>query len=61
LLPGPRDPTGNRIPVIIFSTHTAGVPCDDQVNRSLSKMSSSLESLAATVRDRLALLPAQTA
>jgi len=61
LLPDLRDPTGNRIPVIIFSTHAAGVPCDDQVNPSLSKMNSSLESLAATVRDRLALLPAQTA
>jgi DNA-binding response OmpR family regulator len=61
LLPDLRDPTGNRIPVIIFSTRAAGVPCDDQVNSSLSKMSASLESLAETVRDRLALLPAQAA
>jgi PAS domain S-box-containing protein len=61
LLPDLRDPTGNKIPVIIFSTHATGVPCDDQVNPSLSKMNSSLESLAATVRDRLALLPAQAA
>jgi len=61
LLQDLRDPTGNRIPVIIFSTHATGVPCDDQVNRALSKINSSLESLAAAVRDRLALLPAQTA
>jgi PAS domain S-box-containing protein len=61
LLPDLRDPTGNKIPVIIFSTHAAGVPCDDQVNPSLSKMNFSLESLVATVRDRLALLPAQAA
>ena len=61
LLPDLRDPTGNRIPVIIFSTHAAGVPCDDQVNSSLSKINSSLESLAESVRDRLALLPAQAA
>jgi DNA-binding response OmpR family regulator len=61
LLPDLRDPTGNRTPVIIFSAHAAGVPCDDQVNWSLSKMDSSLERLAETVRDRLALLPAQAA
>jgi CheY-like chemotaxis protein len=61
LLPDLRDPTGNKIPVIIFSTHASGVPCDDQVNPSLSKMNSSLENLVATVRDRLALLPAQAA
>jgi CheY-like chemotaxis protein len=61
LLPDLRDPTGNRIPVIVFSTHAAGVPCGDQVNSSLSKINSSLENLAESVRDRLALLPAQAA
>jgi PAS domain S-box-containing protein len=61
LLPDLRDFTGNRIPVIIFSTHATGFPCDDQVNSALSKTNSSLESLAETVRDRLALLPAQAA
>jgi PAS domain S-box-containing protein len=61
LLPVLRDRTGNSIPVIIFSNHGAQVPCDGQVNSALSKMNSSLESLSAAVRDRLALLPAQPA
>jgi len=58
LLPDLRDSSGGIIPVIIFSNHSADVPCDDQINLTLSKMNSSLESLAAAVRDRLALMPA---
>jgi PAS domain S-box-containing protein len=58
LLPELRDSSGNIIPVIIFSNHSADVPCDDQVDSTLSKMNSSLESLGAAVRDRLALMPA---
>ncbi len=57
LLPELRGSSGNIIPVIIFSNHSADVPCDDQVDSKLSKMNSSLESLAAAVRDRLALMP----
>jgi DNA-binding response OmpR family regulator len=58
LLPDLRGSLGSRIPVIIFSTHGAGLPCDEQVHVALSKMNSPLESLGAAVRDRLALLPA---
>jgi PAS domain S-box-containing protein len=58
LLPDLRGILGSRIPVIIFSTHGVGLPCDEQVHAALSKMNSSLESLGAAVRDRLALLPA---
>jgi PAS domain S-box-containing protein len=57
LLPDLRGSLGNRIPVIIFSARGAGIPCDEQVHAALSKMNSSLESLGAAVRDRLALLP----
>jgi len=58
LLPDLRGNFGGPIPVIIFSTNGAGFPCDEQVQVALSKMNSPLESLAAAVRDRLALLPA---
>jgi PAS domain S-box-containing protein len=57
LLPDLRNSSGNTIPVIIFSNYGVDAPCDEQVNFSLSKMDSSLESLSAAVRDRLALLP----
>jgi PAS domain S-box-containing protein len=55
LLPDIRDSGGNSIPVIIFSTHGAGVRSDGQVHVALSKMDTSLESLGVAVRDRLAL------
>jgi PAS domain S-box-containing protein len=58
LLPDLRGSTGSPIPVIIFSTHSAGIPCDEQVHATLSKMNSTLENLSAAVRDRLSLLPA---
>jgi PAS domain S-box-containing protein len=58
LLPDLRSSLGSAIPVIIFSTHAANMPCDEQVHATLSKMNSSLENLGAAVRDRLALLPA---
>jgi PAS domain S-box-containing protein len=61
LLPDLRDGCGNFIPVIIFSNRGAGFPCDGQVKSALSKINSSLESLGAAVRDRLALLPPQPA
>jgi len=61
LLPDLHDNSGNTIPVVIFSTHGAGFPCSEQIESAFSKSSSSLESLVATVRDRLALLPARPA
>jgi DNA-binding NtrC family response regulator len=61
LLPDLRDCLGKAIPVIIFSAHGAGFPCDEQVAVAFSKSNSSLERLSATVRDRLALLPSRPA
>ena len=58
LLPNIRDSFGNSIPVIVFSCRGENVPHTEQVN-ALSKMNSSLESLADAVRDRLALTPPQ--
>ena len=58
LLPDLRGRFGDVIPVIIFSTHGADLPCDEQVHVALSKMNSPVESLGSAVRDRLALLPA---
>jgi PAS domain S-box-containing protein len=56
LLPDLRDSLGNAIPVIIFSARGAGFPCDEQIEVAFAKSSSSLNSLVATVRDRLTLL-----
>jgi CheY-like chemotaxis protein len=61
LLPDLRSSRGMAIPVIIFSTHSADVACDEQIHATLSKMNSSLEILGSAVRDQLALLPAQLA
>ena len=49
-----RDADGNVIPVIIFSAQDASSLCDEQVLVALSKSQASLESLVATVCDRLA-------
>jgi PAS domain S-box-containing protein len=57
LLPDLRDGKGKAIPVIVFSALDAGVACDEQVQVSLSKSRTSIESLVATVRDRLARPP----
>ena len=58
LLPDLRGSSGSPIPVIIFSTHGASLPCDEHIQISLSKLNSPIEGLAAAVRDRLSLLPA---
>jgi PAS domain S-box-containing protein len=57
LLPGLCDGLGNALPVIVFATNGAGVPCDEQVQAAFSKSSASLEHLREEVRDRLALRP----
>ncbi|MEI9803261.1 MAG: response regulator [Pseudolabrys sp.] len=57
LLPDLRDSKGKAIPVIVFSALDAGVACDEQVQVSLSKSRTSIESLVAAVRDRLARPP----
>jgi DNA-binding response OmpR family regulator len=61
LLPELRDPTGNVIPVIIFSTRAKDMDRDDQADSPPSVTNASLQSLAAAVRDRLALIPEQAA
>jgi PAS domain S-box-containing protein len=57
LLPDLRDSLGDALPVIVFATNGAGVPCDEQVQATFSKSSASLDHLREEVRERLALLP----
>lgn len=59
LLPDLRSHLGQAIPVIVFSTHIAGIQCDEQIRVALSKKSASLATLEAVVCDQLAILPAQ--
>ncbi len=53
LLPDLRGLRGRAIPVIIFSAHGAREVRDPQVQASLSKSQAALDSLVATVHDRL--------
>ncbi len=55
LLPDLRDDRG-VIPVIVFSARGGGLACGEQIQAALEKPHTSLESLAATVRNRLALV-----
>jgi DNA-binding response OmpR family regulator len=65
LLPDLRDSSGKLIPVIIFSNRGRDDRWEgqdsSQVDLTLSKMNSSLESLANAVRDRLSLPVARPA
>jgi signal transduction histidine kinase len=54
LLPELRDSKGNVIPVVVFSTNGAHLASDAQVQAALAKSHTSIDSLIATVRDRLA-------
>jgi PAS domain S-box-containing protein len=58
LLPSLHGRSGEKIPVIVFSANVEGQICDGQIQATLAKSRTSLENLLATVRDRLALLPA---
>ncbi len=53
LLPDLRGSEGRAIPVIIFSAHGADLATDPQIQASLSKSRAALDSLVATVHDRL--------
>jgi PAS domain S-box-containing protein len=53
LLPDLRGSRGRAIPVIIFSAHGSSPVRDPQVQASLSKSKAALDSLVATVHDRL--------
>lgn len=57
LLPSLRTDRGDAIPVIVFSDNVAGLTCDEQIQAALVKSDTSLESLVATVRDHLPLVP----
>jgi signal transduction histidine kinase len=57
LLPELRDSKGNAIPVVIFSVNGANLADDPQDQTALAKSHTSIDSLVATVRDRLASRP----
>jgi DNA-binding response OmpR family regulator len=54
LLPELRDSKGKVIPVVVFSADGANLASDPQVQAALAKSHTSIDSLLATVRDRLA-------
>ena len=54
LLPELRDSKGNVIPVVVFSAKGASFASDTQVQTALANSHTSIDSLVATVRDRLA-------
>jgi signal transduction histidine kinase len=54
LLPDLRDSKGNVIPVVVFSANGADLASDAQVEAALVRSHTSIDSLVATVRDRLA-------
>jgi DNA-binding response OmpR family regulator/anti-sigma regulatory factor (Ser/Thr protein kinase) len=54
LLPELRDSKGNVIPVVVFSANGASLAANAQVQAALAKSHTSIDSLVATVRDRLA-------
>ncbi len=54
LLPELRDGKGNLIPVVVFSAMGANLASEAQVQTALVKSHTSIETLVATVRDRLA-------
>jgi signal transduction histidine kinase len=58
LLPELRDSKGNVIPVVVFSASGANLASDTQVQAALARSHTSIDSLVATVRDRLASRPA---
>jgi signal transduction histidine kinase len=57
LLPELRDSKGHVIPVVVFSAKGANLASDAQERAALAKSHSSIDSLVATVRDRLASRP----
>jgi signal transduction histidine kinase len=57
LLPELRDSKGNAIPVVVFSAEGANLAGDPQEQIALARSHSSIDSLLATVRDRLASRP----
>lgn len=56
LLPKLRDPSGNFLPVIIFSNREQETENEVQVARAFSKMNSPIESLVTAVCERLSII-----
>jgi signal transduction histidine kinase len=54
LLPVLRDSKGNAVPVVVFSADGATLADDPQEQAALARSHTSIDSLVATVRDRLA-------
>jgi DNA-binding response OmpR family regulator len=54
LLPELRDSKGNVIPVVVFAANGANSADDAQKRAALTESLTSIESLVATVRERLA-------
>jgi signal transduction histidine kinase len=54
LLPELRDSRGNAVPVVVFSADGATLADDPQEQATLARSHTSIDSLVATVRDRLA-------
>jgi DNA-binding response OmpR family regulator len=54
LLPELRDGKGNAVPVVVFSANGASLAGDPQEQAALARSHTSIDSLVATVRDRLA-------
>ena len=57
LLPELRDSKGHIIPVVVFSSSGANLTDDPQEQAALAESHTSIDSLVATVRDRLASRP----
>jgi DNA-binding response OmpR family regulator len=57
LLPELRDRKGKVIPVVVFSAHGANLAVDRHEQAALADSHTSIDSLLATVRDRLASKP----
>jgi signal transduction histidine kinase len=55
-LPDLRNSQGEMIPAIIFAAHGMDIACDEQIEATLSKSQTSIESLVATIHGRLAHL-----
>ena len=57
LLPDLHNSHGDLIPAIIFAARGLDMACDGQIQATLSKSNTSIESLVAKIHDRLAHLP----
>jgi hypothetical protein len=57
LLADLRDSMGKAIPVVVFSAQGVNLACDTKVQAAMAKSRTSIDSLVATVRERLESRP----